>query len=161
MQRWVLESRRSPDTWLVTKNHILKPPFKVEGKINGKILDVELSGSSDNIEIKLNSIVDSLYREQLGLFLLDSSDAISDFCVIAPFTRHRQLILEAFPPNSKFSSEALYAKVTRSDDSSRPQAHARRRWKELKYNYGFDLDFDGKMYWRGAINYHQRNLNLH
>jgi hypothetical protein len=149
IQRWVLESHRRSDTWLVSKGCILKPPFKVEGKTEGSMLRVKVTGVNDALIIRCNKVVDSPFRDQLGLFFQDKSGAVRESCIVAPFARHFQLILDAFPPNSRFNSEELYAKVTWSEDSKRSQAHARRRWKELKYNYGFDLDWDGKMYWRG------------
>lgn len=149
IRRWVLGSRRSPDTWFVTKAHILKPPFSVEGITENDCLLVTLSGVNDSMTVKLNNVVDSKFRAQLGIFLLDEDKVMHDFHIIAPFSRHLQIILDAFPPNSRFNTEELYSKVTWSGDPTRAQAHARRRWKELKYSYGFDLDWDGKMYWRG------------
>lgn len=149
IKTWVLRSRRSSDTWLVTKGHILKPPFSIKGDTENDRLLVKLSGVNDSLTIKLNNVVASKFRDQLGIFLLDENKVVRDSHIIAPFSHHLQIILDAFPPNSRFSTEKLYSKVTWSGDQTRAQAHARRRWKELKYSYGFDLDWDGKMYWRG------------
>jgi len=149
LRRWVLESRRSPDTWLVTKGHILKPPFTIQGNTKYDFVQAKVSGVNDFLIVKLNDVVDSEFRDQLGIFLLDENGIVRDSHIFAPFSRHLQLILDAFPPDSRFKTEELYSKVTWSGDPTRAQAHARRRWKELKYSYGFDLDWDGKMYWRG------------
>jgi len=149
VRRWVLGSRRSPDTWLVTKGHILKPPFDVQGKFENSRLLVKLSGVNDSLIFGLNNVVGSKFRDQLGIFFLDENGVVRDSHIVAPFSHHLQLILDAFPPNSRFKTEELYSKITWSGDPTRAQAHARRRWKELKYSYGFDLDWDGKMYWRG------------
>lgn len=152
VKEWVSGSRRHPDTWLVTKGHLITPRYTVNGEVGDKYLKLMISGSNDTISINCNRVVTSLYRDQLGLFLLNNDGVTIESYVIAPFTRHLQLILQAFPPNSRFSSEELYSKITRADNPKRPQAHARRRWKELKYDFGFDLDWDGNNYWRGPSN---------
>ena len=38
IHRWVSGSRRDPSTWLITKGHILKPPYEVSGDISGSVI---------------------------------------------------------------------------------------------------------------------------
>jgi 5-methylcytosine-specific restriction endonuclease McrA len=93
----------------------------------------------------------SQYRKgQLGLFQIGEGGTILSSRVLASLNFAFQQILGAFPPGSRFSSEQLYAKILTRDGET--QRHARRRWKDLKYNYGFDVDFDGSQYWRGGTN---------
>lgn len=159
LRKWVLNSRRDSRTWIVTLGHVLKPPFNVQRKLVDDLLQINISGSNESFDFSLNSLVDSEFRHELGLFLIDNQGALTESCIIAPFSRHLQVILEAFPPGSRFTTEELYAKVTWGEDATRAQAHARRRWKELKYDYGFDLDWDG-MYWRGSSEVPIRQPNL-
>jgi hypothetical protein len=155
LRRWVLESRRSPDTWLVTKDHILKPPFSIKANDEKDFVQVKLTGVKDFLAIQMSDVIDSEFRDQLGIFLLDEDSVVRDSHILAPFSRHLQVILDAFPPNSRFKTEELYTKITWSGDSTRAQTHARRRWKELKYRYGFDLDRDSTIYWRGQSSLRQ------
>src|SRR6185295_12037794 len=93
--------------------------------------------------------------KQLSLFVVDSSGVARENLSVASLSKSYQKILEAFPPGSRFSSEELYDKIRCRNGKS--QRHARRRWKELKYDYGFEVDYDGSRYWRGnsdlPINY--------
>jgi len=150
VRTWVMLSRRSPETQLVTKGHVLKPPFSVACQITGKTMFVTISGKGDKATFTCNRVIASKYRpNQLGLFLVNADNVVVERRFIASLTGLFQRILAAFPPGSKFSSEELYAKVKRIDGQS--QSHARRRWKELKYEYGFDVDTseDRSSYWRG------------
>ena len=108
---------------------------------------------NDSIQLSCNRIVLSRFRpNQVGFFMLDREGVVQRRRFVATLTNSYQRILASFPPGSKFKSSELYAKVTRTDGGN--QAHARRRWKELKYNYGFDVDStpDRQTYWRGDSN---------
>jgi len=145
-----MSSRRHPDTQLVTMGHILKPPFNIACEIQGQRMRVTILGQGDQAEFTCNRVVVSKYRpNQLGLFLVNADNVVIERRFVASLTGLFQRILASFPPGSQFSSEELYAKVQRID--GRSQSHARRRWKELKYDYGFDVDTseDRSSYWRG------------
>jgi hypothetical protein len=147
---WLGSSRRDADTKLVTKGKIISPPFSAsllqrDGKSYAKI-----QGANDSITIEFSKIVWSTFRPNvLGLFVTDGQGIVQARRFLATMTKSYQKILAKFPPNSRFSTEELYAGILRADGKA--QAHARRRWKELKYDYGFDVDSDENRssYWRG------------
>jgi hypothetical protein len=147
---------RGRDSQVVTKGRVLKFPFTSNVAYNNDKLTVKISGGNDSITITCNRIIKSPYRYNLlSFFTVSEDNVVSDSRFIAALNPAYQKILAAFPPNSKFDTETLYAKVRRLDGGQ--QAHARRRWKELKYDYGFDVDYgkvkEGKknkyIYWRG------------
>lgn len=148
-----IESRRSVGkTVIVAKDHIVEPPFEVEYSISDEIVSISIKGSSGEFRTVANDIVMSRFRNnQISFLLFDKTNILESSCNIAFLTEAYQQILESFPPGCEpFKSDTLYEKVVRSD--GKPQAHARRRWKELKYNYGFDVDFDQEkqLYYRGS-----------
>lgn len=149
-------ARRGGDSQLVTKKQVLTGPFTSKATYEDNRLTVTISGVNDSVTITCNRIIKSPYRHNLlSFFTTSEENVVSERRFIAGLRPAYQRILAAFPPNSKFDTETLYAKIRRIDGGQ--QAHARRRWKELKYNYGFDVDY-GKVkegneqkyiYWRG------------
>src|SRR5262245_42219182 len=74
IQKWLNNSRRAADTQLVTKEHILEPPFRARYEIKDGIVEVTISGSNDSIVVRCNRVVTSQFRtKQLDLFLFDES----------------------------------------------------------------------------------------
>ena len=150
---WITASRRKGETRLVTAGHILAPPFTVSRVNKGGYFELTISGSTGKFTIDCNEVIASQFRTgQLDLLLFDSERVLQRRRTVAALTEGYWKILQAFPPGTRFSTEELYAKVTKKSGES--QAHARRRWKELKYNYGFDVDFDrsANEYVRGSSN---------
>lgn len=147
-RKWLVESKRNEESAIVTKEHILKPPFSIKGEIKTGLANLTISGKNDSLIVRCNRLVASPFRKgQLALLIFDEDSVLVSGRVLASLTQSKQAILDAFPPGKKFTSEQLYAKIQTKGGES--QRHARRRWKELKYDYGFDVDFDGKFYWRG------------
>jgi 5-methylcytosine-specific restriction endonuclease McrA len=144
--------RRDVETSIVTTGHILKPPFKVNYGVAGGVLTIKIDGVNDSFVVDCNHVVLSPFRaNQITFVTFDSERKVIDKKNIAFLSPLFLKILESFPPACEpFSSETLYEKIRRVD--GKPQAHARRRWKDLKYNYGFDVDFDvsKNRYWRGT-----------
>jgi 5-methylcytosine-specific restriction endonuclease McrA len=149
-RQWLTESRRDAGTKLVTTGHILNPPFETACERKQDRLLVTIRAQNDAIQLSCSRIVLSRFRpNQVGFFMLNPEGAVQQRRFVATLTNSYQRILASFPPGSKFKSSELYTKVTRIDGGT--QAHARRRWKELKYDYGFDVDStpDRQTYWRG------------
>ncbi|MCU1303585.1 MAG: hypothetical protein JWQ87_3869 [Candidatus Sulfotelmatobacter sp.] len=147
---------RGKDSQLVTKGQILNAPFTSKATYEEQRLAVTISGVNDSVTITCNRIIKSPYRYNLlSFFTTSEGNVVSERRFIAGLAPAYQRILAAFPPDSKFDTGMLYAKIRRLDGGQ--QAHARRRWKELKYNYGFDVDYgrvkEGNkqkyIYWRG------------
>lgn len=149
LEGWLMGSKRDTKTQIVTKGAILSPPFQLVADKGSRSYQVTIKGSSGSASFEFNKIVVSPFRKDLGLFVMDTDNVVTERRFIVPLTTSYQKILATFPPNSQFNTEELYAKVRRVD--GKQQAHARRRWKELKYDYGFDVDFndDTQWYWRG------------
>lgn len=140
-RRWITESRRKGNTRLVTSGHIIEPPFTVTQTNRDGYFDLTIEGSSGSVTIQCSEVIASRFRRgQLELLLFNEDHVLTQKRAIAALTENHWKILQAFPPGTSFTSEQLYAKVTTKSGES--QRHARRRWKELKYNYGFDVDFD-------------------
>jgi hypothetical protein len=140
-RRWVTESRRRANTRLVTAGHVIEPPFRLSYVTFPSFVGITITGSNDSVTIRCNEVVASPFRPgQLELLLFDSQRVLIEKRVVAALTENHWRILQAFPPGTSCTSEELYAGIVTLAGLS--QRHARRRWKELKYNYGFDVDFD-------------------
>jgi hypothetical protein len=164
IRKWLANPRRAKATQLVTDGVILEPPFNAIYQVKVGLMEVIITGSNVSVVTLCNRVVTSRFRtEQLSLFIFDDSDIVLSSKVFATLSESKQLILAAFPPRSTFDSDELYDKVRAKNGKS--QAHARRRWKELKYNLGFDVDFSkqdegGYKYWRGPSTVPVRDPNI-
>lgn len=151
----ILNKRRKKDTALVTKNYLIQQPFKVSFEVIDNMLHFEIGqeGENNHFKVDCNRVILSKFRPNQITFATFSEDVWQRERNIAFITPAYLKILDSFPAGClPFGSQDLYDKVRRIDGSQ--QAHARRRWKELKYDYGFDVDFDFKetLYWRGKSN---------
>ena len=144
------KNRRDPQTAIITTGHIIKAPFNVSFTINNNFLQLTIKGQNDEVTLKCNKVVISKFRpDQISFLTFDQYNKLSQQRTVAFLTPAFLRILDSFPPGSIFSTEELYAKIRTRDGES--QRHARRRWKELKYDYGFDVDRNeaDQKYWRG------------
>ncbi len=149
LERWLLESRRDSETQIVAKGAVLNPPFQLTSeRTDGSVL-ITIDGSSGSVTFECNRIVISKFRpNSVGFFEMGSDGAAKNGRFLATLAPAFQRILKTFPPGSRFGTSELYAKIVTREGES--QKHARRRWKELKYEYGFDVDTDDRTtYWRG------------
>lgn len=146
---WLRSTRRSNVTKIVTRGHILAPPFKLTVVTSEGGSSVVIDARDDRLTVNLNKVVCSPFRSGIELLNFGPDGVLKDRRALAPLNESYQKILEAFPPGSRFGSAELYAKVLKKDGGT--QIHARRRWKELKYDFGFQVDWDSteSTYWRG------------
>src|SRR5262245_37274014 len=102
LTKWVRNSRRKKTTWIVTKGHILKPPFSCVSEEHDRFMEIIVSGKNDSVQCNANKVVNSEFRSgQIGLYVIDSNEVVQQSRIFATLTENYQMILEAFPPNSK------------------------------------------------------------
>lgn len=140
-KRWVRSAGKSQKTQLVTRGHIISPPVSCECEQKDGLCLVRIGGQEGEVRFWCNRVVESKYRlNQLGFLVFGPDDVLLRKRFIARLPSSYQRILESFPAGSKFTSAELYAKVQKRKGGT--QIHARRRWKELKYDFGFNVGYD-------------------
>lgn len=152
IKHWINSKRVGKDTKLVTAYHIISPPFDVICRRTESGVEVTIAGKDDSVTVECNRVLQSGFRPNVFSFLtFDAENVLIRQRHLARFPPHSQRLLDMFPPDSKFGSDELYAKFSWESDPNKPQAHARRRWKDLKYVFGFNVGFSRRtnMYSRG------------
>lgn len=159
LRTWLENPRRGSGTKVVTKGHVLGPPFQISWEQSGNCAVMVVAASGQSLTLRFNRVVASPFRKGIRVIEFADDGILRQSTAFAPITLAHQKILEAFPPGSRFSSEELYSRVTTREGIT--QRHARRRWKELKYDYGFEVDWDSNenTYWRGLSEFPIRDPN--
>lgn len=146
-------SKRNRNTVLVTKDRRITLPCNVVYNESAEQLKVTITGSQgESVEFLCNKIVLSDFRpNQISFLTLDNEGRLIDKRQLAYMSPAYSRILASFESNSRFTQAELYSRITTQAEET--QRHARRRWKELKYEYGFDVDYDtsNSMYTTGQL----------
>ena len=146
-----LEKKGVTNNELVGKNAILEPPFRswVSESSEGQF-EVILEGTGNRATFRAicSDVVVSQYRPDI-VFAEFASDAKPILRRLTPLQKARRLLLDAVHPNSRLVSDEFYRR-TRLKGGERAQVNARRRWGELRTEYGFDTTFEDGFFVRGS-----------
>ena len=141
-----LTSGRVGSNWLVGRGIILYPGFECAVTLDNGTYNVVISGDKGTFSTKCSRVIVSKYRPEIT-FILDQSVGKPILTKLTPLQGARQKMLGVVKPNASITSERFYALT--ATGSGGTQVNARRRWGELRTEYGFDTTFTGGAFARG------------
>jgi len=141
---------RKPGGRLVGKGVMLKLPvaLHVEPLGTGEFKITLEDPDGETCEFNALALAGSKYRKQVE-FIVDAGKGRISFRGFAHMAPLHADILESVEPGScitKNEFDALTARLRRK--GSRTQTDGSRRWRELRREYGFDVDVEGESYCR-------------
>lgn len=144
--RSYLERRAVVNNELIGKGVVLDPPRHFSVNALGDTTEVVISSGKSSFRTTCTRVVLSKYRLEIA-FVIDKSTGPPEIKKLTPLRPARRKMLNAVPPHSGLTPPDFYAE-TQSDTGS-TQVNARRRWGELRTEYGFDTTYDGGRFSRG------------
>lgn len=141
-----LSQRGVRDNWLIGKGVLLHPTFSVKvAKGNGEF-SIRIAGANGEVfNCSCTDIVVSKYRPHIT-FVHSRPGQQPRIRKLVPLQPARQKLLSHVPPGRSVESNKFY-QLSAVDGNT--QVNARRRWGELRTEYGFDTTYDGGHFYRG------------
>ena len=132
-----LEQRKVLQNELIGKGLCLTPPFSFAVTKRGEIFEVEISGKTGTAKFQCNWVAVSKFRDEIA-FVLNQPDAAPIIRRLTPLQPARRKMLDTIKPDSTMSPAEFYKRTLIGEGT---QVNARRRWGELRTEYGFGTTF--------------------
>ncbi len=132
-------SRGVRNNWLIGKGVIIKPDFAVDVLSQVGKAVATIRGDEGEMTILCTQVVASKYRPDITFFDHRDDQSPVRTC-LTPLQKARRNLLGVMPPNTSMPSAEFY-EVTKKE-SGHTQVNARRRWGELRTEYGFDTTYN-------------------
>jgi len=149
-----LDKRGVRDNALVTKGAMLLPPYssslteRPDGAYDIVIQGGRESPSGDHsVSFTAHNVVATRFRRNAMYFLFDDGTAEPHREVLVPLQESRWEKLNTVPLGDSISKREFMERNRKENGS--PESDAPRRWRELRDEFGFNVEEDGGQYHRG------------
>jgi hypothetical protein len=144
-----LNQRAVRSNWLVGMGVILHPDFTVNvTQSRSGVYRVVITGEDSECDFscECSDVIVSKYRPHIT-FVLEQQSQPPQVRKLVPLQPARQKLLSLVRADSSLSTNDFY-RLSAVDGNT--QVNARRRWGELRTEYGFDTTYDGGSFYRGS-----------
>lgn len=149
-----LKKRGVSNNALITESVMLCPPytFTIESR-EDDAFHIEIYGDRESpsghtsASFVAHNIVATRFRRNAIYFIFDNDSGAPVRDVLVPIQESRWEMLNTVPLDGSIS-KAEFMKRNRKDNGQE-QSDAPRRWRELRNEFGFNVEEDGGMYHRG------------
>jgi len=124
---------------LIGKNVILSPPYSLEICHVGDVIRVTIKGDKSFFEVECAKAVVSEYRPNID-FVIFAQTGPPQIKRLTPLQQARLKLLDLVKPGSHMAAAEFYRASRKTGGET--QVNARRRWGELRTEYGFETTYD-------------------
>lgn len=144
-----LSRRAVSENYLIGKGVLLSPPYSFDTHPEDGVVKVTIRGKNASFEVKCARVVASEYRPTID-FVQFTEERAPRIIRLTPLQPARLKLLNIVKPGSSLPARDFYNATRKS--SGETQVNARRRWGELRTEYGFDTTYDdaSKVFRRGS-----------
>ena len=141
-----LTQRKVVGNELIGKNVLLLPPFNFSVIIEGGAFRVDIEGSHGKFSTICQWVSISPFRDDIS-FVMPVKGAKPTIRKLTPLQPARRRMLDIVKPGTSMDATTFY-RATASEGNT--QVNARRRWGELRTEYGFETVYTGTRFARGS-----------
>lgn len=141
-----LTQRKVVGNELIGKDVLLLPPFNLSVIMEGGAFRVDIEGSHGKFSTICQWVSISPFRDDIS-FVMPVKGAKPTIRKLTPLQPARRRMLDIVKPGTSMDATTFY-RATASDGNT--QVNARRRWGELRTEYGFETVYTGTRFARGS-----------